>query len=131
MLSNSLHEFKTIAYNGSRGRYVHEISVVLMVIVITLQSQLASLAQKSARNYSASRHECRWMFTESKVDETFRVIYINLYSMAARRDIDRTYKCVSEWRFFLVKAAFAQLFCPVFDNLMNVLPEYQRYSWKL
>ena len=31
--------------------YIHEISVVLMVIVITLESQLASLAQKSARKY--------------------------------------------------------------------------------
>ena len=29
---------------------------------------------------------------------------------------------------FSWKAAFAHLFCPVFDNLTNVLPEYQRYS---
>ena len=81
-----------------------------MVIVITLQSQFASLAQKSARNYSASRHE----FTESKADETFRVIYINLNSMAARRDIDRTYKCVSEWRFFLVKSCICSIILSCF-----------------
>ena len=30
--------------------------------------------------------------------------------------------------YFLWKAAYAHLFCPVFDNLMNVLPDYQRYS---
>ena len=41
------------------------------------------------------------MFTENKADETFHVSYTYLYSMAGRRDIDRTYKCVSEWRFFL------------------------------
>ena len=33
---------------------------------------------------------------------------------------------------FSSKAAFSHLFCPVFDNLMNVLPDYQRYSrWLL
>ena len=40
---------ETITYNGTSGRYVHEISAVLMVIVITLQSQFASLAQKCLR----------------------------------------------------------------------------------
>ena len=54
----------------------NEISAVLMVIVITLLSQFALLAQKSARKYSATRHECRWMFTENKADETF--YYISL-----------------------------------------------------
>ena len=49
-----------------------------MVIVITLQSQFASLAQKSARKYSASRHKCRWMFLENKADETFHVTYTNI-----------------------------------------------------
>ena len=56
---------------------IHEISAVLMVIGITLQSQFALLAQKSTRKYSASRHECRWMFTENKA-------YTYLYSMARR-----------------------------------------------
>ena len=44
------------------------------------------------------------MFTENKADETFHVSYAYLYSMVGWRDIDRTYKCVSEWRFFLVKS---------------------------
>ena len=52
----------------------NEISAVLMVIVITLLSQFALLAQKSARKYSASRDKCRWMFTENKADETFHYI---------------------------------------------------------
>ena len=112
-------------YNGTRGRYRHDISVVLMVIVITLQSQFASLAQKSARTYSASRHECRWMFTENEADETFHVTYTNLYLMAGRRDIDRTYKCVSEWRFFLVKSYICSFIlsyeslCLLFSMLFN------------
>ena len=54
-------------------------------------------------NWRATMYECRWMFTESKADETVHVTYTNVYSMAGRRDIDRTCKCVSEWRFFLVK----------------------------
>ena len=40
----------------------------------------------------------------SLADETFHVSYAYLYSMVGWRDIDRTYKCVSEWRFFLVKS---------------------------
>ena len=93
-LFNALLNNVNVPFNyvqGTRGGYIHEVSVVLMVIVITLQSQFASLAQKSARKCSASRHECRWMFTENKADETFHVTYTNLYSMAGRRDIDRTY----------------------------------------
>ena len=100
---------------------IHEISAVLMGIVITLQSQFASLAQKSARKYSASSHECRWMFTENKADETFHVTYTYLYSMAGRRDIDRSYKCVSEWRFFLVKSCICSFILSCFCSIVNVI----------
>ena len=100
---------------------IHEISAVLMGIVITLQSQFASLAQKSARKYSASSHECRWMFTENKADETFHVTYTYLYSMAGRREIDRSYKCVSEWRFFLVKSCICSFILSCFCSIVNVI----------
>ena len=53
------------------------------------------------------------MFTESKADETFHVTY-TYYSMAGRRDIDRTYKCVSEWRFFLVKSCICSFILSCF-----------------
>ena len=68
------------------GRHKHEISAMLMVtvVVITLQSQFASLAKKSARKYSALWHKCRWMFTEKKADKTFHVTYTYLYLMASQ-----------------------------------------------
>ena len=31
------------------------------------------------------------------------------------------------FRVILVKSCICSLFCPVFDNPMNVLPDYQRY----
>ena len=100
-----------------------------MVIVITLQSQFASLAQKSARNYSASRHECRWMFTENKADETFHGTYTNIYSMADRRDIDRTYKCVSEWRFFLVKSCICSFILSCFWQPYECVTRLSKVFW--
>ena len=54
------------------------------------------------------------MFTENKADETFHVTYTYLYSMAGRRDIDRTYKCLSEWRFFLVKSCICSFILSCF-----------------
>ena len=100
-----------------------------MVIVIILQSQFASLAQKSARKYSASRHECTWMFTENKADETFHVTYTNLYSMAGRRDIDRTYKCVSEWRFSLVKTCICSFILSCFWQPYECVTGISKVFW--
>ena len=100
-----------------------------MVIVITLQSQFALFAQKSARKYSASRHESRWMFTENKADETFHVTYTNLYSMAGRRDIDRTYKCVSEWRFFLVKSCICSFILSCFWQPYECVTGLSKVFW--
>ena len=54
------------------------------------------------------------MFTENKADETFHVTCTYLYSMAGRRDIDRTYKCLSEWRFFLVKSCICSFILSCF-----------------
>ena len=85
-----------------------------MVIVITLQSQFRNSAE---------------MFTENKADETFHGSCTYLYSMAGRRDIDRTYKCVSEWRFFLVKSCICPFILSCFWQPYECVTGLSKVFW--
>ena len=69
------------------------------------------------------------MFTENKADETFHVSYTYLYSMAGRRDIDRTYKCVSEWRFFLVKSCICPFILSCFWQPYECVTGLSKVFW--
>ena len=69
------------------------------------------------------------MFTENKADETFHVTYTNLNSMAGRRDIDRTYKCVSEWRFFLVKSCICSFILSCFWQPYECVTGLSKVFW--
>ena len=69
------------------------------------------------------------MFTERKADETFHVTYTNLYSMAGRRDIDRTYKCVSEWRFFLLKSCICSFILSCFWQPYECVTGISKVFW--
>ena len=69
------------------------------------------------------------MFTENKADETFHVTYTYLYSMAGRRDIDRTYKCLSEWRFFLVKSCICSFILSCFWQPYECVTGVSKVFW--
>ena len=69
------------------------------------------------------------MFTENKADETFHVSYTYLYSMAGRRDIHRTYKCVSEWRFFIVKSCICSFILSCFWQPYECVTGLSKVFW--
>ena len=69
------------------------------------------------------------MFTESKADETFHLTYTYLYSMADRRDIDRTYKCLSEWRSFLVKSCICSFILSCFWQPYECVTVLSKVFW--
>ena len=69
------------------------------------------------------------MFTENKADETFHVSYTYLYSMARRRDIHRTYRCVSEWRFFLVKSCICSFILSCFWQPYECVTGLSKVFW--
>ena len=69
------------------------------------------------------------MFTENKADENFHVTYTYLYSMAGRRDIDRTYKCLSEWRFFLVKSCICSFTLSCFWQPYECVTGVSKVFW--
>ena len=55
--------------------------------------------------------------------------YTNLYSMAGRRDIDRTYKCVSEWRFSLVKTCICSFILSCFWQPYECVTGISKVFW--
>ena len=49
--------------------------------------------------------------------------------MAGRRDIDRTYKCVSEWRFFLVKSCICSFILSCFWQPYECVTGLSKVFW--
>ena len=49
--------------------------------------------------------------------------------MAGRRDIDRTYKCVSEWRFFLVKSCICPFILSCFWQPYECVTGLSKVFW--